>query len=391
MKIVKLEAENFKRLRAVEITPSGDTVVIAGRNAQGKSSVLDAIWAALAGKNGVKEVVRPIRDGESKARVVLELDDLRVERKWTPSGSTLTVGPRDGSSKFNSPQAILDKLIGALSFDPLAFAEADAKTQRTMLLALTGLQDEVDAIEAERRAAYDERTEVNREAKRLKARLQSLPPLPSGDVEKVDVGKLVEEIGVAQERERLKDAWTRLDAEIRRAQEDLAKVEEAGRRLPGTAPLAELTERLANAEEINRKAELLHQHEVLGEEFQGLEGDSYDLTEKIKEAEERKTALLANAALPVPGLGVDDDGVTLNGVPFVQASAAERLRVSVGMAMAANPDVRVICIKDASLLDSESFATIQEMAAEKDFQVWFEQVGDGGPTGVVIEDGMVQG
>ena len=49
MKIVSLEAENYKRLKAVEITPDGNMVVIGGRNAQGKSSVLDAIWAALGG------------------------------------------------------------------------------------------------------------------------------------------------------------------------------------------------------------------------------------------------------------------------------------------------------------------------------------------------------
>ena len=50
MKIVELRAENVKRLKAVEITPDGTLQVIGGRNAQGKSSVLDAIWLALAEK-----------------------------------------------------------------------------------------------------------------------------------------------------------------------------------------------------------------------------------------------------------------------------------------------------------------------------------------------------
>ena len=43
MKIVSLTAENVKRLKAVQITPTGSVQVVAGRNAQGKSSVLDAI------------------------------------------------------------------------------------------------------------------------------------------------------------------------------------------------------------------------------------------------------------------------------------------------------------------------------------------------------------
>ena len=38
-KIIKLQAENVKRLKAIEITPAGNTVIITGKNAQGKSSV----------------------------------------------------------------------------------------------------------------------------------------------------------------------------------------------------------------------------------------------------------------------------------------------------------------------------------------------------------------
>lgn len=49
MRIVNLQAENIKRLRAVEVTPSADVVIISGRNGQGKTSVLDSIWYALAG------------------------------------------------------------------------------------------------------------------------------------------------------------------------------------------------------------------------------------------------------------------------------------------------------------------------------------------------------
>jgi recombinational DNA repair ATPase RecF len=42
MKIVGLQAENFKRLRAISIHPNGDPLVrIVGKNAQGKTSALD--------------------------------------------------------------------------------------------------------------------------------------------------------------------------------------------------------------------------------------------------------------------------------------------------------------------------------------------------------------
>ena len=38
--IVKMTAENVKRLQAVSITPSGSTVVIGGNNGEGKCSVI---------------------------------------------------------------------------------------------------------------------------------------------------------------------------------------------------------------------------------------------------------------------------------------------------------------------------------------------------------------
>ncbi len=64
-KIVKLTAENFKRLVAVEIEPTGRIVPITGRNGEGKTSVLDAITAALVGQKDFK-IDQPIRQGEEE-------------------------------------------------------------------------------------------------------------------------------------------------------------------------------------------------------------------------------------------------------------------------------------------------------------------------------------
>lgn len=62
-KLISLEAENFKRLKAVRIEPNGNGItVISGNNANGKSSVLDAIQAAIGGKRATPE--KPIRDGQ---------------------------------------------------------------------------------------------------------------------------------------------------------------------------------------------------------------------------------------------------------------------------------------------------------------------------------------
>lgn len=384
MRITRLEAENFKRLKAVDITPDENTVVIAGRNAQGKSSVLDAIMAALAGRNGAKELVRPIRDGESKARVVVELDDLVVERKWTPSGSTVTVSPKGGNARLNSPQAVLDKLIGSLSFDPLAFAEAEPKKQVETLIDLIG-REAFDRIAEERKAMYDNRTEMNREAKSLQARIDGLgDDVPQvGEPPVVDVQALSLEYGVAREKISLRERWERLRAEM-------DEIEERARTLPESRDIEVVNDLLTNA---NTAADLRHrweQRQDLVRRLEQVQEVAAKHTQGIEVLDADKARLIAEAPLPVDGLGFDEDGVTYHGVPFVQSSAAERLKVSVGMAMALNPELRVICIRDASLLDDDSKRALMALAQEHDFQIWYEIVGNGGEIGVVIEDGQVQ-
>jgi predicted ATP-dependent endonuclease of OLD family len=47
MKIIRLNVNNFKRIKAVEIRPNGAVVSVRGRNSAGKSSVLDSIAAAV--------------------------------------------------------------------------------------------------------------------------------------------------------------------------------------------------------------------------------------------------------------------------------------------------------------------------------------------------------
>lgn len=392
MKITKFVGENFKRISAVEISPTDPhTVVIAGRNAQGKSSVLDGIMAALAGKKGAKELTRPIRDGEARASVLVELGDLLIERKWTPSGSTLTVGPKDGSAKFNSPQKMLDGLIGDLSFDPLAFAQADSKKQVETLIDIIG-REAFDALASERQAAYSARTDANRDVKSYRAAVDQRADVT--EATEVDVEDLVRELDTATTVARLREEWGQLETrinEMRARQADLAT--NAQQIIADRAPreAEAIRAELSNAAEINRQAQAWVDKQAAEQYLAQATSRAAALNDQIDELDKKKAELIRSAPLPVDGLSFDEDGVLYNGVPFGQSSAAERLRVSVAMAMAMNPDVRVICVRDASLLDDESFAMLVKMAEEKDYQVWYEQVGnDGGPMGVVIEDGMVK-
>ena len=396
MHVIALHAENFKRLRAVDITtdPANPAVVISGANAQGKTSVLDAIWAALGGAKASPD--EPIRHGEKKASVTVDLGDLKVTRTWKAGGgSSLTVTNAAGGH-MPSPQSVLDKLVGRLAFDPLQFALADDKKQLATLLEVVELPFDPVALAAQRRALYDQRTDVNREVKRLEGALASMPRIPASTPEReVSVGELAQRLAERHQADRqvayLSSEWQTVSARIAELQAELAQIERDGATaaaVVATMPTVdELQAQIDQSEQVNLAVRLKRQRAEVEADLGLARGKSEGWTEQIDNLDQRKAEAIAAAAMPVPGLGFDEDGVLLDGVRFSQASAAERLRVSTAIAMAKNPDVRVILIRDASLLDSSNLRIIAEMAAAKDFQVWMEKVDETGEVGIVIEDG----
>ena len=406
MKIISLTAENVKRLRAVEITPDGNVVTITGRNAQGKTSVLDAIWLALGGGAAGRETVRPIRDGEDKASVTLDLGDLVVVRTWAGDKTALTVKSADGA-KYPSPQGVLDALVGRLSFDPLEFTRLSAREQVAALLDLVDLGIDLDALARQRQSAYAERTEIGRQGKALDGQLAGLGKVEDAPAAEVSVASIAAEYRAAENACREHRAKVEQAAslaveigdsisEIARLQDlvnamklDLADAKKAitdPRDLPN---LTEIDYRINGAEDTNAAVRRNAQRTDVAARLVATRAEFAQATEAIDGIDKTKADALAAAVFPVDGLGFDDDGVTYQGVPFSQASSAEQIRVSLAMAMSLNPKLRVIRILDGSLLDADNLALIAEMATAQDYQVWIERVADASGVGVVIEDGQV--
>jgi energy-coupling factor transporter ATP-binding protein EcfA2 len=424
MKIIKLEAESFKRLRAVSITPDGAVVRIQGQNGAGKTSVLDAIAAAIGGEKLCP--AQPIRSGADKARATVELDNgLVVERRWTASGSTLTVKTREGAA-LRSPQKVLDALVGRLSFDPLAFMRLAPREQAETLRRMAGV--DVAPLDLRRKAAYDARTAANRQVEQLRARLVATPPLEAPDAPVSTAELLAEQqrrsdVHAANERRRLelgrvRDLFVRAAADVAshvariadleaaltkaradhaaavRQQEELRtkgealKAEVAALKDPD---LAEVLGQLKSVEATNDRVRAKKARAQLSVELSAADAEARRLDEEIGSIDAAKVAALAAAKLPIAGLGFTDAGVTMNALPLEQASGAEQLRVSLAMGLALNPELKVMLIRDGSLLDAKSLAMVGEMATAAGAQVWIEMVSGGGESGILIEDGEVAG
>ena len=422
MKIVKLEAENVKRLKAVEITPAGNVVEITGKNGQGKTSVLDSIYWALAGTKNIQ--AQPIRKGEEKATIKLSLGELIVTRRFTAKGSTVIVEKADGA-RFPSPQGILDAIVGELTFDPLAFARMAPKDQFEELRRISKLGDEIDALDGRNKTDYEARTEINRKAKEARgaaARLVFPTDLPAEPIDEAQLLTEMQEVGefntqleqrrarreqaqrdadtakasAQTDRDRAAELRRQADAMDRQAQEqdnhasDLQAKIDAAEALPAPKDSAVVRAKLTEAQRVNQLISVRQSAAGFTAEAEKLESDSLAITNRMAAREDEKAKMIAAAEMPIVGLSLGDGHISYNGIPFDQASAAEQLRVSIAIAIAANPKLRVLRITDGSLLDSDAMAMLAEMADANDFQIWIERVDSSGKIGIVIEDGAVK-
>ncbi|GAF96635.1 unnamed protein product, partial [marine sediment metagenome] len=297
--------------------------------------------------------------------------------KWTAKGTTsLTVESAKGA-KHSSPQTVLDALIGELSFDPLAFAEMPEREQVETLLGVLKLDIDPREIDEKREELYGERTDVNRDIKKIEAQLAGLSP-PEGDVPDKESSSvaLVSELNAAhaldtenakkrgevdrllKEAGQLKDEIAGMEQEIAGKRRTLDAMVQQGKALRAEAnalvdpAIEEIQDRLNNVEENNRQIRAANQYRTLQVEARNGQELSDALTKKIEKLDKTKAEAIKAADLPIAGLSFDENGVTFAGLPFKQSSASEQLRVSLAIAMALNPELRVIRITDGSLLDS---------------------------------------
>ncbi|MBK1883698.1 AAA family ATPase [Luteolibacter pohnpeiensis] len=418
MKILQLEINDVKRISAVEINPTtGKPVILTGDNANGKSSVLDAIVLTLS-NTGLDD---PIRHGRPSGSVKITLGQDRaeylVERKITKKGSYLSVVDAAGV-QVPKAQTFLNGLLGNYAFDPLEFTKLKAKQQVEALKQAAGL--DFTELDAKRAQAYATRTEVNREGVEVKARFEAMEA-PAADVpnEEVSATTLVGNLQelrdkamaverAKEESERAKGQLNTAEAEVKRikaeldaakdraatAAEKFVKSEHAVITATEQAPDADALRKAQDAVEAVdktnaavRSARLYRETEARLKELCLRAGN---LNREIEVVDEKKLDLVKNAAMPLDGLELTDEGVMFNGTFFNQLSTAEQIRISTLVAMAQNPKLRIVMIREGALMNTTNLEMISQLAEGSDYQLWIEKFQENpSSTGLHIVDGAI--
>ncbi len=436
LRILSLDVENILRVVAVHIRPDGRVVELTGKNRNGKSSTIDALWMALGGEKMIPPDA--IHDGAEMGKVLVEIGDddgvrYTVTRKIKAKEGggyslSLTVENEDGG-KMQNPQQILNNLVGALSCDPLEFIGMKPKDQYELLKKFVPGVD-FDAMDKAHDDEFKLRTDVNRDLKALEAQIAGIAFDENAPSERIDESALVAELEGAGEHNAL--------IERRRAGRDQAArdIETATQTAAGDR--ARAAELRAQAEAMDRQAEAQEAHvaelkskfdlaeplpapidtsavrvkinearsanvafdnqqrlkadaDALKQRANALRTKSEALTKSIDDRKSAKAKAITEAKIPVPGIGFGDGAILLDGRPLENASQAQKLQTAIAIAAALQPRLRFITTKNAALLDDDSWAALVEMAEQLDLLVIAETVNSRRPTAVVIEDGHVRG
>ena len=440
MKIIEFRAENFKRLKVVDITPNGGLNQITGDNEQGKSSLLDSIFTLCGGAKAAPEV--PIRTGAETARIRGRLGAYIVERKYSVSGKpTLTVrnaadyedGTPDSKMKaLDSPETLLKGLIGDLSFDPLKFCQMKPDDRYEALRNAAKLDVDIDALTKANDADYKTRTDLNRDAKVIRTRAEGIVP-KDPPASKIDIAALASKLEEAAKHNgeidtraarreliakqiesdenetiprslravadvdkqilQLHDAKKAAEAHVESLRTSLNerkdKLENA-EPLPEKIDVSAVRAELSTAQQKNQEFDRAAQRKQLMQEAVVIEKKAEKLTTQMADREAAMLKSLQNAELPAKGLSLaPGKKVLFNGLPFDQACESEQIRLSVEIAMAQNPELRVIFIRDGGALGKKKISEIAALATKNDYQIWMEKTDDSGKVGIVMVDGEV--
>ena len=417
VKIMALEAENVKRIKAVALTPSPTGLtIVGGNNNQGKTSVLDALAWALGGDRFRPDAAQ--RDGAvAPAHLKVKLSNgVVVERKGKNASLTVTdpTGRRSG-------QQLLNAFVEPLALDLPRFMDASDKEKADILLRIIGIGSELHTRDLEIKGLYDKRTftgQLAAQKKHFAEEMISYPEAPDKPISASDLirqqqdilarngenqrkrnqlDKLIDEKNqlnftlrdldekiedLKEEYEQTQAKFTDLEKQIFQARKSAAQLQDES--------TAELEASIRDIEDTNRKVRANLEKARAEDEAAQYSGEYDRLTEAIQQKRADRMALLNGADLPLRGLSVEDGALTYKGKHWRDMSGSDQLRVAAAIVRRLNPDCGFVLLDKLEQMD---MTTLQEFSAwleAEHLQAIATRVSTGSECQIIIEDGMVK-
>ena len=411
VKINTLELENIKRIRAIRMEPSQNGLtVIGGRNNQGKTSVLDAIAWALGGNK-----FRPSQAEREGSLVPPHLkiqlsNGLVVERKGKNSDLKVTdpAGNRSG-------QQLLDEFIEQLALDLPKFLNASGREKAETLLQIIGVKDRLEELERAETQLYNQRHAIGQMADRKAKFARELPQWDDVPEEPVSASELIRQqqeiLARNGENQRKRARAAQLENQVRLMQErvdslaqqlqeaseqcaaamrDLETAQKSAEDLQDEST-AQLEQNIRDIEALNVKIRANLDKEKAEDDARQYR-DQYDsLSQEINRVRTARMDLLNNAALPLPGLSVENHELTYNGQQWDNMSGSDQLRVATAIVRRLNPECGFVLLDKLEQMDVETMKEFGEWLEQEGLQAIATRVSTGDECSIIIEDGYEKG
>jgi len=423
---IDLLVENYKKISHLHVVLVPGCTEIGGPNGAGKSSGLNAVSNLFGGAKLTPP--EPVHEWAEGYELSMKLNELGLALSRTgvlqEDGSLkeeFVVTPLEGVAEGQAqprPKALLDKLMGSHSMVLKPLIEMSNADRIALLQRCAGLDfTELDAKHAE---IYSQRTDINRATESLKNRLEAMPSYPDTPKLLVSVADLMAELEQQREDNAENDrirrdldadndrlevaaghhaylvnveeaAWAAVEV-AQKAAEEAKQIAEKAKGLLGSDreankilrnnvaslkdfDLDPLNSQIAGSEEVNNQIKANLDRDDVASKLVASKDEGVKLTGKLREIDDEKKKLLADAKIP-GGLSWEDGVVRLKNKPLEQASQVEQMDVDIAISIAQNPDVPIILVNQGSLYDRVHRGKLDKVAKKHGVYVFFERVID---------------
>lgn len=413
MNMIGLFIENYKIIKGAQLDFDGKRLVqIRGGNGQGKSSVIEAIERLFKGGSAPGVVTT----GEKKSTIIGKFGDYTATKTIDSEGKAILKVEKENFGNLQAAQTFMDTLAGEF-IDPVWFAELPGKDAMANLIKYSG----IDFVPIDAKIAQKEETrrDFGRDIKKVgepvpcaKVEAVSISDLLAQRKEIVDYNKEQDEKAnqIIKANETLHTDLTKMLTNAKGQTlfvigETLLKIQkyyfdqaEKIKKLPMPEPIKDTTiidNKISNAEEINSKAIAYNEYIQKKNQRDSLQEAYNNLTKEITVLRQERSDMLKKAILPLPGLEIGDDTITLKGVGYDTLSTSERLKIAITLAVQYSGELKTVYIKRGECLDAKSIEKLKEYAEAMDFQIIMEIVDDSysvqGDGIFYIQEGKIKG
>jgi predicted ATP-dependent endonuclease of OLD family len=424
IKVLNILVENFKNIEKTEVDFAGRSAIIIGKNGAGKSSLIQAICSPID-SNYIP--AKPVKKGEERGSIELTIGGslhgedetytlgLHFSEKHKKGRITVTNGQGE---KVNGGKQFISDIVGNIGFDIQEFIKLGVTSSGG--ISKPGTQEQIEILkklmprdilkqmhdlDKEFKDVYEARADVNRDILHAKSKLES-HDFSQEDLERyselVNTEGIVSKMtNIEKELEKYNKVFSTVDSlldSIPLKQERLALLEEKVEALHAeiTADIDKLDKgeswlsnktkpsieamniELSSANDHNNKVKEVKALEDSQIAIRLLQESSEANTERLDKIKREKKQIFSSSPLPVKGLTFDEEGIYFKGLPFVEGQHPSSTIISIGakIGMALNPNLRMLVIKDGSLLDKKTLKWLVTQCEKENYQLFVEMVAD---------------